>query len=105
MEDYVSQCPSHLPEPTQAELDIEKDWEPDPPPHLDLEILAAKSAELQVRPERICHMEGEQICMNMMFGPNEVQVSWERAELLDNEPPDWAGELSTTLNALHQGQE
>ena len=50
-------------------------------------------------------MEGEQICMNMMFGPNEVRVSWERTELHDDEPPDWAGELSTTLNALHQGQE
>ena len=50
-------------------------------------------------------MEGEQICMNMMFRPNKVQVSWERTELHDDEPPDWAGELSTTLNALHQGQE
>ena len=72
VEDCVSRCPSNLPEPTQEELDIEKDWEPDPPPHLDLKILAAKSAKLQVRPERICHLEGEQICMNMMFGPNEV---------------------------------
>ena len=31
VEDCVSRCPSHLPEPTQAELDMEKDWEPDPP--------------------------------------------------------------------------
>ena len=103
MEDCVSRCPSHLPEPTQAELDMEKDWEPDPPPHLDLEILAAKSAKLQVRPERICHLEGEQICMNMMFGPNEVRVSWERAELHEDKPPDWEEELNTTINALHQG--
>ena len=32
-------------------------------------------------------------------------MSWERAELHDDEPPDWEGELSTTLNALHQGQD
>ena len=43
VEDCVSRCPSHLPEPTQEELDMEKDWEPDPPPHLDLEKLAAQS--------------------------------------------------------------
>ena len=32
VEDCVSRCPSHLPEPTQEELDMEKDWEADPPP-------------------------------------------------------------------------
>ena len=72
VEDCVSRCPSHLPEPTQEELDMEKDWELDPPPHLDLEKLAAQSAKLQVRPERICHLEEEQICMNIMFGTNKV---------------------------------
>ena len=103
VEDCVSRCPSHLPEPTQAELDMEKDWEPDPPPHLNLKILAAKSAKLQVRPERICHLEEEQICMNMMFGTSKVQVSWERTELHEDEPPDWEEELNITINELHQG--
>ena len=102
VEDCVFRCPSHQPEPTQAELDMEKDWEPDPPPHLNLEILAAKSAKLQVRPERICHLEEEQICMNMMFGMSEVQVSWERTELHEDEPPDWEEELNITINKLHQ---
>ena len=106
VEDCVSRCPSHLPEPTQAELDMEKDWEPDPPSTPStLRYWLRNLAELQVRPEGICQMEGEQICMNMMFGPNKVQVSWERTELQDDEPPDWVGELSTTINALHQGQE
>ena len=48
VEDCVSRCPSHLPEPTQEELDMEKDWEADPPPHLDLEKLALASAQLSV---------------------------------------------------------
>ena len=48
MEDCVSQCPRHLPEPTEEELALEKDWEADPPPHLNLEKLAEESAKLEV---------------------------------------------------------
>ena len=84
---------------------MEKDWEADPPPHLDLKILAATSAKLQVRPERICQMEGEQICMNMVFRQEKVRVSWERTGPNEDKPLDWERELSTTLNTLHQGQE
>ena len=102
MEDCFSRCPSHLPEPTQEELDMEKDWEPDPPPNLNLEKLATQSAKLQVRPERICHLEEEQICMNMMFGTNKVWVSWERTEVPENETSDWEEELNATINELHQ---
>ena len=40
MEDCISRCPSHLHEPNEAKLAMEKDWEEDPPPHLDLEKLA-----------------------------------------------------------------
>ena len=50
-------------------------------------------------------MEGEQVCMNMVFGQEKVRVSWERTGPNEDEPLDWERELSTTLNALHQGQE
>ena len=92
-------------EPTQEELDMEKDWEPDPPPHLDLEKLAAQSAKLQVRPERICHLEEEQICMNIVFGTNEVQVGWERAEVPETETSDWEDKLNATISELHRNPE
>ena len=105
MEDCVSRCPSHLPEPTQEELDMEKDWEPDPPPHLDLEKLAAQSAKLQIRPERICHMEDEQICMNLVFRLNKVQVGWERSQTPETVSSDWGDELGATVSELHHDQE
>ena len=101
----VSRCPSHLPEPTQEELDMEKDWEPDPPPHLDLEKLAAQSAQLQTRPERICHMEEEQICMNLVFGLNKVQVGWERPHTLETVSSDWEDELGINISELHHDRE
>ena len=72
---------------------MEKDWEPDPPPHLDLEKLAAQSAKLQIRPERICHMEEEKICMNLVFGLNEVQVGWERPQTPETVSSDWETSL------------
>ena len=105
VEDCVSRCPSHLPEPTQEELDMEKDWEPDPPPHLDLEKLAAQSAKLQIRLERICHLEEEQICMNLLFGLNKVQVGWERSEIPETASSDWEDELGATISQLHHNHE
>ena len=69
------QVPSHLPEPTQEELDMEKDWEADPPPHLDLEKLANKAAQLQVRPERICQIHEDAIQMNLVF--NNGRLRWD----------------------------
>ena len=80
MEDCVSRCPSHLPEPTQEELDMENDWEADPQPHLNLEKLASELAQLSVRPERICQMKGDSIRMNMMFDKEKVRVGWERLD-------------------------
>ena len=71
VEDCVSRCPSHLPKPTKEELAWEKDWEPDPPPHLDLKKLAQESANLETRPERICQAEEGQICLNMIFELNK----------------------------------
>ena len=102
VEDCVSRCPSHLPEPTQEELDMEKDWEADPPPHLDLEKLASVSAQLSVRPERICHMKGDSIQMNMMFDQEKVRVEWERPDEEDEDRQDWAEQLDSTITELHQ---
>ena len=75
VEDCVSRCPSHLPEPTEEELTLEKDWEADPPPHLYLEKLAKESTKLKIQPERICQVEESQICLNIMFKLNEVRES------------------------------
>ena len=80
VEDCVSRCPSHLPKPTKEELDMKKDWEADPPPHLDLEKLALALAQLSVRPERICQMKGDSIRLNMMFNQEKVRVEWERPD-------------------------
>ena len=102
MEDCVSRCPSHLPEPTQEELDMEKDWEADPPPHLDLEKLASKSAQLSVWPERICQMKGDSIRMNMTFNKEKVRVGWERPDEEDRDRQDWTEQLDSTITELHQ---
>ena len=80
VEDCVSRCPAHLPEPTQKELDMEKDWEEDPPPHLDLEKLANQSAQLQSRPERICQVQESVVQANLTFNKGKVGLGWEQPE-------------------------
>ena len=105
VEDCVSRCPSHLPEPTQEELDMEKDWEADPPPHLDLEKLAIESAQLPVRPERICQMKGDSIRMNMMFDKEKIRVGWERPYEDDIHCQDRTEQLESTITELHQNIE
>ena len=102
VEDCVSRCPSHLPEPTQEELDMEKDWEADPLPHLDLKKLAIESAQLPVQPERICQMQGDSIQMNMMFDKEKVRVGWERPDEDDTHRQDWTEQLESTITELHQ---
>ena len=102
VEDCVSRCPSHLPEPTQEELDMEKDWEADPPPHLDLEKLAIESAQLPAHPERICQIQGDSIQMNMMFDKEKVRVLWERPDEDDRHQQDWTEQLESTITELHQ---
>ena len=105
MEDCVSRCPSHLPEPTQEELDMEKDWEADPPPHLNLEKLAIESAQLPARPEQICQIQGDSIQMNMMFDKGKVRIGWERPDEEDRHQQDWTGQLESTITELHQETE
>ena len=80
VEDCVSRCPAHLPEPTQKDLDMEKDWEEDPPPHLDLEKLANQSAQLQSRPERICQAQESVVQANLTFNKGKVGLGWEQPE-------------------------
>ena len=85
MEDCMSRCPAHLPEPTQKDLDMEKDWEEDPPPHLDLEKLASQSAQLQSRPERICQAQESVVQANLVFNNGKVEMGWERPEIEQGE--------------------
>ena len=98
----VSRCPSHLPEPTQEELDIEKDWEADPPPNLDLEKLVNKAAQLQVRPERICQIHEDAIQMNLVFNNGKVEMGWERPEEDERHQPERDKQLETMISELHQ---
>ena len=105
VEDCVSRCPSHLPEPTQEELDMEKDWEANPPPHLDLEKLAIESAQLPARPEQICQTHGDSIQMNMMFDNGKVRIGWERPDEDDGPQQDWTEQLESTITELHQDTE
>ena len=102
VEDCVSRCPSHLPEPTQEELDMEKDWEADPPPHLNLKKLAIKAAQLQVRPEQICPIHEDAIQMNLVFNNGKVEMGWERPEEDERHQQDWDKQLETTISELHQ---
>ena len=81
---------------------MEKDWEADPPPHLDLEKLASETAQLSVWPERICQMKGDSIRMNMMFDQEKVRVEWERPDEEDKDRQDWAEQLDSTITELHQ---
>ena len=105
VEDCVSRCPSHLPEPTQEELDMEKDWEADPPPHLDLDKLANESAQLPARPEQICQTQGDSIQMNMMFDNGKVRIGWERPDEEDGLQQDWTEQLESTITELYQDTE
>ena len=50
-------------------------------------------------------MEEEQICMNLVFGLNEVQVGWERPQTLETVSSDWGDELGATVSELHHNQE
>ena len=84
---------------------MEKDWEADPPPHLDLEKLASESAQLSVRPERICQIKGHSIQMNMMFDKEKVRVGWERPDEEDRYCQDWTGQLDSTITELYQKTE
>ena len=103
VEDCVSRCPSHLPEPTQEELDMEKDWEDDPPPHLDLEKLANKAAQLQVRPERICQIQEDAIQVNLVFNNGKVEMGWERPEEDERYQQGGDERLEAMISELHQG--
>ena len=102
VEDCVSRCPSHLPEPTQEELDMEKDWEADPPPHLDLEKLANKAAQLQVCPERICQIHEDAIQMNLVFNNGKVEMGWERPEEDERHQQGGDKQLEAMISELHQ---
>ena len=103
VEDCVSRCPSHLPEPTQKELDMEKDWEEDPPPHLDLEKLASQAAQLQSRPERICQVQESAIQANLVFDNGKVEMGWERPgmEREENQLNEEGG-MEYMISELHQ---
>ena len=103
VEDCVSRCPSHLPEPTQKELDMEKDWEEDPPPHLDLEKLASQAAQLRSRPERICQVQESAIQANLVFDNGKVEMGWERPgmEREENQPNEEEG-MENMISELHQ---
>ena len=43
--------------------------------------------------------------MNIVFGINEVQVGWERAEVPETVTSDWEDELSATISELHHDHE
>ena len=102
VEDCVSRCPSHLPEPTQEELDMEKDWEEDPPPHLDLEKLAKQSAQLSTRPERICQVQEDEVQARLVVGGRETRIEWERPEQeLEGNQDKEVQDMEQTISELH----
>ena len=103
VEDCVSRCPAHLPEPTQKDLEMEKDWEEDPPPHLDLEKLASQAAQLQSRPERICQAQESVIQANLVFDNGKVEMGWERPEMEreENQLNEEQG-MEQMISELHQ---
>ena len=89
----------------QEELDMEKDWEAEPPPHLDLERLAIEAAQLQVRPEQICQTHEDSIQMNLMFNNRKVRIGWERSEVDEGHQQYWEEQLESTISELHQDTE
>ena len=102
VEDCVSRCPSHLPEPTQKELDMEKDWEEDPPPHLDLEKLARQSAQLSTLPERICQAQEDEVQARLVVGGRKVRLEWERPEReLEGNQDKEVQDIEQTISELH----
>ena len=102
VEDCVSRCPSHLPEPTQKELDMEKDWEEDPPPHLDLERLAKQSAQLPTLPERICQVQDDEVQVRVMVGGGTLELEWERLEQgQETNPDEEMQDMEQTISELH----
>ena len=57
IEDCISREPRHLPEPTKEDLLLERDYESDPEPTLDLENLAKTEATLTQREETLWQIE------------------------------------------------
>ncbi len=102
VEDCVSRCPAHLPEPTQKELDMEKDWEEDPPPHLDLERLANQSAQLPIRPERICQVQENEVQARLTVEGGKIGLEWEQLEGEQESNQDKeVQDMEQTISELH----
>ncbi len=102
VEDCVSRCPAHLPEPTQKELDMEKDWEEDPPPHLDLERLANQSAQLPIRPERICQVQENEVQACLTIEGGKIGLEWEQFEGEQESHQDKeVQDMEQTISELH----
>ena len=59
VEDCISREPSHLPEPTKEDCLLEREYESDPEPSMDLEELARKEAAKEQREETIWELQEE----------------------------------------------
>ena len=57
VEDCISREPRHLPEPTEEDHLLERDYELDPEPSHDLENLVKTEAELAQREETLWQIE------------------------------------------------
>ena len=64
MEDCISREPSHLPEPTEEDQQLEQDYESDPEPRFDLEEIVKREAALVNRSKTMWHLDDDK----MSFG-------------------------------------
>ena len=89
-------------EPTQKELDMEKDWEEDPPPHLDLERLANQSAQLPIQPERICQVQENEVQARLTVEGGKIGLEWEQLEGEQESNQDKeVQDMEQTISELH----